>query len=240
MAGKIIRRSPVAFDSPAARTEERNNWTVVLEFENQGDGPWIIDLSHRARWDLQDRAIDGIQPWGASVPDTPGKCIFAEGILINRMNRTQASLWHLQGERPELPEGQSFTDVTDVTVFLALIGKDLALLLEKLTALDFFNPLNTPPFLMQGPLSHVPCQCVMLERSEARSGLLFTCSRGYARDMVEGILEAGAEFGMRPAGESTFTNWLNEVMTRRSEIDGFAKSPIVPSPLTGEGEGEGE
>jgi hypothetical protein len=212
MAGKIIRRSPVTFDGPAVRTEERNNWTVVLEFENQGAGPWIIDLSHRARWDLQDRAIDGIQPWGASVPDAPGKCIFAQGVLINRMNRTQASLWHLMGQRPDIPEGQSFTDVTDATVFLALIGKNLALLLEKLTALDFFNPLNSSPFLLQGPLSHVPCQCVMLEKSADRSGILFTCSRGYARDMVGGILEAGAEFGIRPAGEETFNRWIVELM----------------------------
>jgi hypothetical protein len=212
MAGKIIRRSPVTFDSPAARTEERDNWTVVLEFENQEAGPWIIDLSHRARWDLQDGAIDGIQPWGASVPDAPGKCIFAHGVLINRMNRTQASLWHLKGDRPDTPEGQSFTDVTDATVFLALIGKNLALLLEKLTSLDFFNPLNSPPFLLQGPLSHVPCQCVMLEKSADRSGILFTCSRGYARDMVEGILEAGAEFGIRPAGEEAFSRWVGEIM----------------------------
>ena len=211
MAENIIRRSPVTFDRPPARTEVRDNWTVVLEYEDQGAGPWVIDLSHRARWDLQDRAIDGIQPWGAGVPDTPGRCAFADGILINRMNRTQASLWHLKGDRPDTPEGQSFTAVTDVTVFLALIGKNLALLLEKLTALDFFKPLNSPPFLLQGPLSHVPCQCVMLEKSADRSGILFTCSRGYARDMVSGILEAGEEFGLRPAGEDAFNRWLTEL-----------------------------
>ncbi|UCD78632.1 MAG: sarcosine oxidase subunit gamma SoxG [Desulfobacterales bacterium] len=211
MAGKIIRRSPVTFDSAPAQTEERDNWTVVLEFENQGAGPWIVDLSHRARWDLQDRAIEDIQPWGASVPDTPGRCNFANGILINRMNRTQASLWHLKGDQVDSPEGQSFTDVTDSTVFLALIGKNLSFLLEKLTALDFFNPLNNPPFLLQGPLCHVPCQCVMLEKSPDRSGILFTCSRGYAQSMVEGILEAGTEFGIRPAGEDTFNRWLMDL-----------------------------
>jgi hypothetical protein len=212
MAGKIIRRSPVTFDCPPARTEERDNWTVVLEYEDQGAGPWIVDLSHRPRWDLQDRGIDAIQPWGASVPDTPGRCALTDGILINRMNRTQASLWHLKGDRPESPEGQSFTDVTDATVFLALIGKNLALLLEKLTALDFFNPLNEPPFLLQGSMSHVPCQCVMLEKSLERSGILFTCSRGYAKDMVEGILEAGSDLGLRPAGEEAFQSWLNDIM----------------------------
>lgn len=211
MAENIIRRSPVTFDKPAVGTEERDNYTVVLEYEDQGAGPWLIDLSHRARWDLQDRAIDEIQPFGARVPNTPGRCAFADGILINRMNRTQASLWHLSGNRPDTPDGQSFTDVSDATVFLALIGKDLALLLEKLTALDFFNVSNNAPFLLQGPLSHVPCQCVMLEKSVQRSGLLFTCSRGYARNMVEGILGAGEEFGLQPAGESVFSNWLTEI-----------------------------
>jgi hypothetical protein len=211
MAENIIRRSPVTFDKPALRTEERDNYTVVLEYEDQGAGPWLIDLSHRARWDLQDRAIDEIQPFGARVPDAPGRCDFADGMLINRMNRTQASLWHLSGNRPDTPDGQSFTDVSDATVFLALIGEGLNLLLEKLTALDFFNASNSAPFLLQGPLSHVPCQCVMLERSDRRCGLLFTCSRGYARSMVEGILEAGAEFGLRPAGEEAFQNWLNQL-----------------------------
>jgi hypothetical protein len=213
MAENIIRRSPVAFDSKPAQTEARDNWNVVLEFENQGAGPWVLDLSHRARWDLQDRAIDAIQPWGMTIPDTPGRCAFANGVLINRMNRTQSSLWHLSGQKPEPPDGIAYTDVTDVSVFLALIGQNLAPLMEKLTSLDFFNPLNEPPFLLQGPVSHVPCQCVMLEKSQDRSAILFTCSRGYARDMVHAVLDAGAEFGIRPAGENTFNHWLMDLQT---------------------------
>ena len=209
MAEDIIRRSAVTFDSPAVQTEARNNWQVVLEFEGQGDGPWLIDLSHRTRWDLQDREIDRIQPWDLKVPETAGRCAYQNGILINRMNRTQASVWHLAGEMPDWPAGPAYTDVTDATVFLALVGNNLAGLIEKLTALDFFNPGNEPPFLLQGPLSHVPCQCVMLERSPQRCGILFTCSRGYARDMVHALLDAGAEFGLRPAGENVFNRWLS-------------------------------
>lgn len=211
MSENIIRRSPVTFTRTPAQTEVRDNWTVVLEFEDQGDGPWVIDLSHRVRFDLQDREIDKINPWGLNIPDTPGRCSYGNGFLINRMNRTQSSIWHLAGEKPDFPDGTAYTDVTDATVFLALIGKNLAPLVEKLTALDFFNPLIEPPFLLQGPLSHVPCQCVMLERSEDRSAILFTCSRGYARDMVHAVIEAGAEFGIRPAGENTFQNWLMEL-----------------------------
>ena len=107
--------------------------------------------------------------------------------------------------------GLAYTDVTDATVFLALIGKNLAAVVEKLTALDFFNPLNEPPFLLQGPLAHVPCQCVMLEKSPSRSAILFTCSRGYAQSMVHAFRDAGAEFGLRPAGEGVFHNWLDQI-----------------------------
>ena len=211
MADNIIRRSPVRFDSTPAQAEVRDNWTVVLEYDDQGEGPWVVDLSHRMRWDLQDREIDAIQPWGVNIPNPPGRCTYANGVLINRMNRTQSSIWHLAGNQPAPPDETAYTDVTDATVFLALIGKYMMPLIEKLTALDFFNPLNEPPFLLQGPFSHVPCQCVMLEMSPNRSGLLFTCSRGYARDMVHAVLDAGAEFGLRPAGENVFTRWLLEM-----------------------------
>jgi hypothetical protein len=211
MTDNIIRRSPVVFDSTPAQTEMRDNWTVVLEYENQGESPWLVDLSHRPRWDLQDREIDAIQPAGVQIPDAPGRCSFQNGILINRMNRTQSSIWHLAGDKPEFPDETAYTDVTDSTVFLALMGKHLGGIIEKLTSLDFFSPLNEPPFLLQGPLSHVPCQCVMLEKTQERSGILFTCSRGYARDMVHAVLDAGAEFGIHPAGESIFNGWIGEL-----------------------------
>jgi len=211
MAENIIRRSPVTFDSTPAQTEMRDSWNVVLEYENQGDGPWVIDLCHRARWDLQDREIDASQPWDLEIPDTPGRCVSGNGVLINRMNRTQSSIWHLSGDKPDSPEGAAYTDVSDATVFLALIGRNLAPLVEKLTSLDFFSPLYEPPFLLQGPLAHVPCQCVMLEKSWDRSGILFTCSRGYAQSMVHALVDAGAEFGLRPAGETAFHHWLMEI-----------------------------
>jgi hypothetical protein len=127
------------------------------------------------------------------------------------MNRTQASIWHLTGEKPDDPAGPAFTEVTDVTVFLALFGKEIFAIAEKLTSLDFLDPLKKTPFLLQGPFSHVPCQIVTLEKTPERCGILMTCSRGYAGSMIASILEAGAEFGLRPAGENAFTGWLSEL-----------------------------
>jgi hypothetical protein len=207
----INRRSPVSFDAQPAETEIRDNWTVVLEYDAEETGPYVVDLSHRTRWDLQDANIAEFRPWGNQIPDVPGHSAFDNGILINRMNRTQASLWHLTGSRPDDPEGPAYSEVTDATVFLALFGKKIFSITEKLTALDFLDPLKVAPFLLQGPFSHVPCQIVTLEKTPQRCGILMTFSRGYAGAMMAAILDAGEEFGLRPAGENAFTGWMGEL-----------------------------
>jgi hypothetical protein len=204
----IFRRSAVSFDAAPVKTEARDNWSVVLEYEDEGAGPHVVDLSHRPRWDLQDAEIGGVQSLAIRTPDKPGQCVFEKGFLINRMNRTQASVWHLSGKTPAFPDHSAFTDVTDSTVFLAVFGQDIFGILEKLSALDFFDSSRPAPFLLQGPFSHVPCQIVILDRTSGRSGILMTCSRGYARDMVGAILDAGMEFNLRPAGEQAFAEWL--------------------------------
>jgi hypothetical protein len=210
MAVDIMRRSPVTFPGKPLKTELRDHWTVVLEYEAQGSGPWVVDLSHRMRWDLQDSDISRHRPWDLNIPDTPGRCALENGILINRMNQTQASIWHLSGEDRSIPDDPAFTDVTDATVFLALLGKEIFSITEKLAALDFLDPLKEAPFLLQGPFSHVPCQIAVLGNTPERSAILLTCSRGYARDMIAAILEAGEEFKLQPAGESAFSDWVNK------------------------------
>jgi len=200
------RLSPVSFPANPVKTENRDNWTVVLEYEGEGDGPWLIDLSHKAKWDLQDGKIAQIRPWGIAVPEKPGQCILENGVLINRMNRTQASIWHLTGDDFAAPDSSAYTDTTDTTLFLALTGKQVFSITEKLTSLDLLDPEKKAPFLLQGPLSHVPCQVVMLYKNEVRGTVLLTCSRGYAHAMANAILEAGEEFGLRPAGENAFEN----------------------------------
>jgi len=210
MAVEIKRQSPISFPGNPLKTELRDHWTVVQEYEAEGDGPRVIDLSHRIRWDLQDSDIARHRPWGVNIPDTPGRCVFENGVLINRMNRTQASIWHLSGEDLSIPDDPAFTDVTDATVFLALLGKEIFSITEKLTTLDFFDPLKEAPFLLQGPFSHVPCQIVILGNTPEKSAILFTCSRGYAQDMIAAVLEAGAEFELHPAGENAFSDWVNK------------------------------
>lgn len=207
---EIKRRSPVQFKSGAQKIEMRDSWPVVLEYSDEGQGPFLVDLTHKAKWDLQDKDLAHRKPLGLDIPALPGACAFKKGVLINRMNRTQSAIWHLLADAPELPGEPGYTDVTESTVFLALFGLNALAIAEKLTALDLVDPKKQTPFLLQGPFSHVPCQVVTLERGRGSDGgFLLTCSRGYAESMVHAILEAGAEFGLRPAGEQRFSSWAS-------------------------------
>jgi len=206
----IIRRTPVVFDRPTKINEITDNWDVVLEYEKEGPGPYLIDLSHRSRWDIQDNDLDRFKPWETSVPEIPCHCLLKNGLLINRMNRTQAAIWHLTGEKLDEPDDSAYTETTDGTIFLCMYGRNVFAIAEKLTSLDFLEPSRKAPFLLQGPFAHVPCQIVTMKKTDERSGFLLTCSRSYAQDMVHALLDAGAEFGLQPTGENAFQEWIGK------------------------------
>jgi len=205
----ILRQSAVEFTARAARTEIRDNWPVVLQYEQEGSGPWLVDLAHKVRLDLQDSNIDSRMVAGVAVPESPGKSVYTNKVLVNRMNRTQASIYLLGNEHPDLVLDHAYTDVSEATVFLTLFGPRVFSITEKLTALDFQAPGIIAPFLYQGPVCHVPCQIVTLHKGAGASGgILLSCSRGYAQSIVRAILESGDEFGLHPAGEERFSKWL--------------------------------
>ena len=54
---EIQRVSPVVIKSTPLKTEQRDNWEVVMEYNNEGDGPYLVDLTHRPRFDLQDGTL---------------------------------------------------------------------------------------------------------------------------------------------------------------------------------------
>jgi hypothetical protein len=208
--GELQRQSPIQLPSRPLKTEVRDHWVVVTAYEKEGDGPWLVDLSHKTRWDYQDGRLDDRTVGGGQVPAAAGQCRLESRILVTRMNLTQAAIWHLDSTgAPPLPAESGYTDVSEATAFLALLGPNVFAVAEKLTALDMMDPSRTPPFLLQGPFSHVACQSVILERKTGGAGaFLLTCARGYAQDMVAAISTAGEAYGLCPAGEDRFTSWL--------------------------------
>jgi len=113
-----IRRSPCSFGAKPAETELRDGWTVVLRYEgaegepgrgdshrgrgdaHAGAGPWLVDLSHRRRWDFQDSRVADLRPMGLPVPQGFGEVGVHNGLVINRMNRTQVAICHLGASPP--------------------------------------------------------------------------------------------------------------------------------------------
>jgi len=212
MMAELRRQSPVRFKASPLQTEVRDNWTVALTYSDEGKGPWLVDLSHKTRWDLQDRNVGTLTVGDQAVPERPGDCSLNGQTLINRMNATQASIYHLGAGAPAVPDATGFTDVSETTLFAALFGPRAFRVAEKLTNLDVMDPARKTPFLLQGPFCHVPCQIVILEKqADGAGGFLLSCSRGYGDSMVEAILEAGAEFGLRPAGENRFDRWVQSL-----------------------------
>jgi hypothetical protein len=159
MSNKAFRRrSPVVFSASPVSTEDRQGRQVVLEYEGQGDGPFLVDLSHCAKWDFQDSKLDDQHPWGLTIPAQPGQSLVHDGWLVNRMNRTQAQFWRIDGADVSPPQEAFATDITDGLCLLALVGSDVPVIMERLTPLDIFSPNRQTPCLIQGPVLHIPCQ----------------------------------------------------------------------------------
>jgi hypothetical protein len=197
-------------DATPEETEWQTDFEVVRRFPGEGDGPQLVDLSHRPKWDLQDRDPGRISPFGLTVPETPGDCRMEKGILISRWTPTRAAIWGFSNAAVTPPAGAAVTDVTDGYSLLAVIGTGALLILEKLSNLDFADPAKTPPFLLQGPVNSVPCKTVVLSRKPHAALLLVAFSRGYGQAMAEAVLSAGAEFDLTPAGEKAF--WDSRMM----------------------------
>ena len=200
---RAYRRSPCSFGARPAETELRDGWNVVLRYEGEGGDPVprLVDLSHRRRWDFQDSGVADLRPMGLPVPEGFGEVGVHDGLVINRMNRTQVAIWHLGATpAPDMPGETGFTEVTDGHCMLAFVGDGVPEVLEHLTALDLFDPARDMPFLTQGPMLHLPCQVVTF----APDLVVVTLARGYGETFAEAVLASGGIAGLRPGGERAF------------------------------------
>lgn len=194
----------MCFASQPVQSQLYGGWEVVMRFEGEGTGPFVIDLSHKRKWDLQDGLLSHSSFLDMPVPEIPGQCVLQNGSLVGRMNRTQLFIWRLLQEAAGTPQGSAFTEITDGKALLALVGKASLSIMEKVSALELLSAQKEPPFLVQGLVLHVPCLVVMLKRSPDLSTILIACSRGYGQCMAEALLDAGSEWGLRPGGELAF------------------------------------
>jgi len=202
----VFRQSPITFHCEAAEIMTHDGWEIVLAFEGESEGPWLIDLSHLQRWDFQHANLDLKTPFGLDIPAEPGQAILQDERLVTRMNRTQVAIWSLtRSDALEVPEVMNFTDLTDAHCMLAVLGQDASQVMEHVSNLDLFRPDRQLPFLTQGPVMHVSCQVVTV----AVDCVLMTFSRGYGQSFADAMLHAATGCKLRPGGEEVFSRWLS-------------------------------
>jgi hypothetical protein len=205
-----LRTSPIKFDLEPLTVEEIDSWKVVREYKNQKKGPLLIDLSHRPSFDIQDKDILSFNKPELCIPANISGVTGQGGLFVSRMNQSQVQAWCLDGETSALESLESScTDITDGQAVLALMGKDLDHLFESMLSLEMFKPGETDMKLFQAPLFHIPCQILVLDRSEKMQVVIISCPRGYGNDMAKAILKSAAPHGLAPGGENAFLSWLN-------------------------------
>ena len=138
------RRSPLILPNRPRKKENRDGWEVILEYEDQGNGPFLIDLSHVPKWDVQDTRLSSVEPWGDRIPEISGSCTVQNGTLVTRMNPTQAAVWHLLQVDSIIPRHPAYTDVTDAYTLMAVLSKEVFSIMEKVTPLDLSSPAWRP------------------------------------------------------------------------------------------------
>jgi len=203
----LIRYSPVTLPNASARTELRNGWEVVLEYEDEGTGPFLIDLSHIGKWDVQGEDLPSLRPAGLAIPADSEQCLLTGDFLLNLIKWNWATIWHFSVDMPEFANQYAFTNVTEAYALLALMGREAFSIMEKLTSLDLLSPERKPPFFIIGPVVHIRSQVVVLSREEHKSSVLVACPRGYGQSMADIMLNAGKEYGLKSGGEDLFNRF---------------------------------
>ena len=199
----VFRQSPVIFAGNAVQKTSSLGWEVVTQYEGEGGGPWLVDLSHLSRWDCQGKELNLTAPFGLGMPAEPGQVVFKNDTFIARMNHTQAMIICLRtGDPIATHEPVGFTDITDAYCTLAVVGPETPYVMEHVSNLDLFKPGRKMPFLTQGPVMHIPAQVVTLDVD----CILMSFSRGYGQSFADAMLHAASGCGLRPGGENVFNN----------------------------------
>lgn len=205
------RASPIIFEATAEDTELRDRWEVVLAYRGERNGPALVDLSHCTKWDVQDKNLSELELGGLKIPASPGACSVAGGMIVSRFSRSQASIWQFWEMTPTWSDLPFLTETTDAYALMAVIGRETVGIIEKVSALDLTPPDKKPPFLLLGLVLHIPMQLVVMGSQKSPPGILLACSRGYGQCAARALLDAGSEFGLKPAGEKRYVAWMQNV-----------------------------
>lgn len=175
-----------------ARIEQRDNWLVAAKYPDEPGniGNALVDFAHRPTWEI-------------NGPDVGPRLAACCGSDVSVRQVRSSAEWHayrltaaraiLFGKLPQPVPGA--LDVTGGWVSLALLGPDAERLLSKVTAVDLRERTLPVGGCCQGPIFGVN---TLFGRFPRRFEL-HVCYDS-AEFLWEVLLDAGAEFQLKPAG----------------------------------------
>ena len=174
-----------------ATIEMKEGWQVVVRYPQPADraGNVLVDLSHWPTFEINGPET-GAALASLCVADVPLRKIHSEGERhVYRLTPTRAIVFGT------LPPSATALDVTGGWSSLALIGPDAERILNKVTAVDLRERTLPVQACCQGPIFGVN---TLFGRFTDRFEL-HVCSDS-AEFFWDVLMDAGAEFGLRPAG----------------------------------------
>jgi 4-methylaminobutanoate oxidase (formaldehyde-forming) len=198
-----IADSPIA-RGPLLEVHRRGGATIVLEddweiatlYPSPPDANALIDLSHWPTFEVNGpqtakmlKDLVGAEPAVRSIQTTSDKFIY-------RLSDRRAIVFCTSPDKTGMRDA---IDVTGGWATLSLIGPDAETILSKITAVDVRRSMLPPETCCQGPLFGVN---TLFGRFENRFDL-HVCTDS-AEFFWEVLMDAGAEFGLKPAGTAYF------------------------------------
>ena len=193
-----ISRSPLNDLHPrsGATLEMVDGWQVAVRYPQQPDrtGNALVDLSQVATFEINGPNTSAalISTGGGDVPMR--KIHSGDGRHVYRLTPSRAIVFG------NVPPSLGAIDVTGGWASLALIGPDAERMLNKVTAVDLRERTLPVQACCQGPIFGVN---TLFGRFADRFEL-HVCSDS-AEFFWDVLMDAGAEFGLRPAGNDAMS-----------------------------------
>jgi sarcosine oxidase gamma subunit len=185
-----------------AAVESLDGWQVAVRYPQKPDrsSNALVDLSHVPTFEINGRETGAVlnSMCGADVPLR--KIHSADGRHVYRLTPSRAIAFG------NVPSNTGAIDVTGGWTSLALIGPDAERILNKVTAVDLRERTLPVQACCQGPIFGVN---TLFGRFADRFEL-HVCSDS-AEFFWDVLMDAGAEFGLRPAG----VEWMSAASNQK-------------------------
>lgn len=180
-----------------ATVEVLDGWQVAVRYPQQSDrtGNALVDLSHVPTFEINGSETGAALNSMCGVDVPLRKIHSADGRHAYRLTPSRAIVFG------NVFSNAGAIDVTGGWATLALIGPDVERILNKVTAVDLRERTLPVRTCCQGPIFGVN---TLFGRFADRFELHVCCDS--AEFFWEVLMDAGAEFGLRPAG----FQWLKE------------------------------